>query len=104
VIFFSNILNIKMLNALLIAVLCFNSLCIILDNLEFDTMEIVDVMDYESSSEKEVEEKIEFDDEISKIILTYDLAFNKEGKTIQFKKNKKIENLCKKIFIPPPLS
>lgn len=102
--FFTNILNVKMLNALLIVVLCFNSAYIILDNLEFDSIEIVDVFDDESSSENEVEEKIEFEDEIIKTISAYNLALNRDRKSIQFKEDIKIKNLSRKISIPPPRS
>ena len=74
-IFFNNISSVKVLNLFIIAVLCFNSLYIILDNLEFDAIEIVDGFDKESKSENEVDEKIEFENEIIK-------EFNKSEKAV----------------------
>jgi hypothetical protein len=77
--FFTNILNIKMLNALLIAVLCFNSVYIILDNLEFDSFEIVDAIDDGSNSDKEIEEitekHIRLMKEESDLLITYHEKF-----------------------------
>ena len=103
-VFFKNISSVKVLNLFIIAVLCFNSLYIILDNLEFDSIEIVDGFDKESKSENEVDEKIEFENEIIKINDTYNLSLYIGERSILLKENLKVENLSKEILIPPPRS
>lgn len=84
------------------AVLCFNAGYILFDNLEFDSIEIVDNIDSESNSENEVEEKIEFEDEIIKIHLDYHLVIHNIRQALLLKGDEKIQSGTKKIVVPPP--
>lgn len=104
---FKNISKIKVLNTSMMCffalVMFFNSMHELLNYFDIDTIVILDDMDTNSNkSEKEIDKKIEFEDEFVKTIFTHHFISSKaENRKFQ-KPDDKVRNRSRKILIPPP--
>ena len=84
-------------------VMFFNSMQELLNYFDIDTVVILDDVDSNSKkSEKEIDKKVEFEDEFVKTIYT-DHFISSKAENRKFQKpDEKVRNGSRKILIPPP--